>query len=680
MLHQAAFCGILKLSMSTCPICGSPLTSEATICPTCGSPLERAGEPKSHVLPLGTHLLNSRYSIGKTLGQGGFGITYQGADTLLRRRVAIKELFPEGSARAGLDVLPPGTLGAAGFTQTKLEFIEEARLLAQFTHPGIVRVWDAFEEHRTGYLVMELLQGQDLGKRLESGPLTLEETLDLIMELAHALESVHAVGLLHRDIKPDNIFLNGDGRTVLIDFGSARTYAAGQTSSHTRLVTPGYAPPEQYASSAKFGPYTDIYAFAATLYHALSGVQPPPSVERMMGAVLPELPSWVPARMRDALERAAALRVDQRPQTVQEFLDSMGVLEGQGRAPIPAAPVNVPSTPVHPVPTANPVSPANSAPARRRSVGIGGSRALAQFPGNVFALTFSPDGGTLAVSACATALLGLCTRAEMTLWNILEDGAKGRMAAHSSAAYGLGFSGDGDLLASGGEDGRVRLWDPSSGEVLQEMQVKSAVSSVSFHPSGFSLALGRQNGAVLNWDLRASQAKVILERPGGWINALSYSPDGRYLALASGAKQNDGQPSGQLYGLQDQSLEGFALEGNPTLRSLAFSPDSSMLALGVEDGRIHLWDMNRLKRVGVLEGHGAAVRSLSFSSANLLASGSDDRTTCLWNPVKGQLLERFNGHTQEVTAVSYRVQGGVIASGGFDDRVLLWDVAALEGG
>jgi len=665
--------------MSTCPICTSPVTPDATVCPTCGSPLE-LGKPTSDALPIGTHLLMGRYSVGKVLGQGGFGITYQGADTLLRRRVAIKELFPEGASRAGLNVVPPASLGTAGFAQTKDEFIEEARLMAQFTHPGIVRVWDAFEENRSGYLVMELLQGQDLGGRLESGPLTLAEAQDLILELSSALEAVHAVGLLHRDIKPDNIFLNGDGRTVLIDFGSARTFAVGQTSAHTRLVTPGYAPPEQYASSAKFGPYTDIYAFGATLWHALSGTMPPPSVERMMGAALPKLPDWVPARMRDALERAVALKIDGRPQSVQDFLKRMGMLEGrslegQRSAPISVVSVNVPSTPVEREPVSLP-TPA----ARARSVGIGGSRALAQLSGNVFALSFSPDGQTLAVSACATALLGLCTRSEVTLWNPLEDGSLGRIAAHSAAAYALGFSHDGELLATGGEDGRVRLWNPLSGEVLQEMSVGSAVSSTSFHPSGFSLALGRQNGAVLSWDLRASQARTILERPGGWINALTYSPDGRYLAVASGAKQNDGQPSGQLYGLTDQSLEGFALEGNPTVRSLAFSPDGTMLALGVEDGRIHLWDMGRLKRVGVLEGHRGAVRSLSFSAAGFLASGGDDHTVCLWNPGKGHLLERFTGHTEEVTAVSYRAGGGVIASGGFDDRVLLWDVAALEGG
>jgi len=661
--------------MTSCPICGSPLEPNATMCPTCGSPLE-PGKPASDALPVGTHLLMGRYSVGKVLGQGGFGITYQGADTLLRRRVAIKELFPEGAARACLNVIPPARLVTAGFAQTKDEFIEEARLMAQFTHPGIVRVWDAFEENGTGYLVMELLQGQDLGGRLESGPLTLEEAQDLILELSSALEAVHAGGLLHRDIKPDNIFLNGDGRTVLIDFGSARTFAVGQTSSHTRLVTPGYAPPEQYASHAKFGPYTDIYAFGATLWHALSGTMPPPSVERMMGAALPELSTWVPARMRDALERAVALKIDQRPQSVPDFLSLMGMLEGrklesQGSAPIPAVPVNVPSAPFQPAPP--PV-------ARARSIGIGGSRALAQLSGNVFALTFSPDGQTLAVSACATALLGLCTRSEVTLWNPLEDGALGRIAAHSAAAYALGFSNDGELLATGGEDGRVRLWNPSSGEVLQEMSVGSAVSSVSFHSSGFSLALGRQNGAVLSWDLRASQARTILERKGGWINALAHSPDGRYLAVASGARQSDGQPSGQLYGVQDESLEGFSLEGNPTVRSLAFSPDGTMLALGVEDGRIHLWDMNKLRRIGVLEGHTDAVRSLSFSAAGSLASGGDDHTVCLWNPGKSQLLERFTGHTEEVTAVSYRAQGGVIASGGFDRRVLLWDVAALEGG
>ncbi|MDQ3398769.1 MAG: serine/threonine protein kinase, partial [Deinococcota bacterium] len=212
-------------------------------------------------LPPGTKLANGRYSVGKVLGQGGFGITYKGADLSLNRPVAIKEFFPDGSSRHTTLLVPPTSFGNQGLREALNNFLDEARTLAQFNHPAIVDVLDVFEENFTAYLVMELLQGETLGARIqERGKLTPEEVTTLAVNMASALSVVHHAGLLHRDIKPDNIFLTTDGRAVLIDFGSARAYAGGQTVSHTRLVTPGYAPLEQYTSQAKFGPYTDIYA------------------------------------------------------------------------------------------------------------------------------------------------------------------------------------------------------------------------------------------------------------------------------------------------------------------------------------------------------------------------------------------------------------------------------------
>ena len=297
--------------MTLCPYCGTSNQDDAPVCRVCGGILA------VNTLHLAQGSVLGRYELGKVLGQGGFGVTYAGRDTLLGRGVAVKELFPEGSSRRGSVVVPPRS---SNFALEREKFLEEARTLAQFDHNSIVRVWDAFELNNTAYLVMEFLRGETLGKRMER-PISSAEVEDIARKILGGLEGVHAANMLHRDIKPDNIYLTQDARAVLIDFGSARAFAeGGAASSHTRLVTPGYAPPEQYASSAKFGPYTDLYALGATLYHALTGKMPPPATDRMLGTTLEPLPVSVPSGLRQLIERCMALEVVRRPQSVLEVI------------------------------------------------------------------------------------------------------------------------------------------------------------------------------------------------------------------------------------------------------------------------------------------------------------------------------------------------------------------------
>ena len=317
--------------MERCPYCASPVPPGATQCPVCGSSLVAP----AHNLAQGTRLKGGQYTLGKVLGQGGFGITYLGADTRRQQPVAIKEFFPEGAVRRASRVVPPTSLAGNGFLETMKRFEDEARLLARFNHPGIVKVFDVFEENGTAYLVMEFLRGQTLGKRLEGvGKLGAGEVQAIALKLADALEAVHGAGLLHRDIKPDNVFLTEDGRVVLIDFGSARQFARGKTMNHTRLVTPGYAPLEQYGSAGKFGPYTDIYALGATLYHALTGSPPPAATDRIQSNLAIRLPPATPDGLEQAVNKALEIRVDARPQSVAEF---RALLLGRSR-PAPAPP------------------------------------------------------------------------------------------------------------------------------------------------------------------------------------------------------------------------------------------------------------------------------------------------------------------------------------------------------
>jgi serine/threonine protein kinase len=329
-----------------CPICSAENPSSATACASCGAPL--GTDPSSAfsgALPPGSKLQGGMYSVGKVLGQGGFGITYLGGDIRSRRPVAIKELFPYGSTRRGTNVHPFGGLPASEYANARERFLDEARILARFDHPGIVDVYGTFEENNTAYMVMELLRGKTLGQLIEErGPLPEAEAIGYIRRVGEALAVVHAASLLHRDLKPDNIMLTVDGEVVLIDFGTARAFAAGKTGRMTTMVTPGYAPLEQYSQSVRFGPFTDVYALAATLYHVLTGEMPASATDRASGADLVpprELNPAVSSITNDAILWAMSMRVDQRPQNVREFLDGLPAVDA------------VPS----PAPRSEPVSP-----------------------------------------------------------------------------------------------------------------------------------------------------------------------------------------------------------------------------------------------------------------------------------------------------------------------------------
>jgi serine/threonine protein kinase len=322
--------------MLHCHVCGNLLQGTEQTCPACGALIA------SPHLRVGTKLNRGRYSVGRVLGQGGFGITYQGADLTLNRPVAIKEFFPDGSTRHTNLLIPPTSLGTQGLREALDNFLNEARTLAQFNNPSIVRVLDVFEENFTAYLVMELLQGETLAARIQRvDVLPPDEVMTLAKNMADALSTVHSAGLLHRDIKPDNIFLTTDGRSVLIDFGSARGYTSDKTVRHTRLVTPGYAPLEQYTSQAKFGPYTDIYALSATLYHAVTGTQPPPVTDRLAGTPLEPLPQHIPLGLRTAIEQGMAIRIDERPDSVAAFIKLLSKRAAPSRVPGSSASIPV---------------------------------------------------------------------------------------------------------------------------------------------------------------------------------------------------------------------------------------------------------------------------------------------------------------------------------------------------
>lgn len=279
------------------------------------------------------------YRIKHVLGQGGFGITYLAHDTNLDEDVAIKEYLPiELAVREGdFSVHPISEDKSGNFSWGLDRFINEARTLSKFKHPNIVRVRSVFEENNTAYMVMEYEHGESLQEILTRRK-TLEEAelLNILIPVLGGLDLVHQAGFIHRDIKPANIFIRKDGSPVLLDFGSARQSLGQMTKTLTSLVSPGYAPFEQYYSkSDEQGPWTDIYGLGATLYRAIAGKTPQDAVDRSRSILDGAKDLFVPAvdigksrysgRFLRAIDHALRFKQKERPRTIAEWKKELGI-------------------------------------------------------------------------------------------------------------------------------------------------------------------------------------------------------------------------------------------------------------------------------------------------------------------------------------------------------------------
>lgn len=273
------------------------------------------------------------YVIKEVLGQGGFGITYLAQDTNLDHAVAIKEYLPvEMAVRAGdAGVHPVSGEHGEPFRWGLDRFISEAQTLARFKHPNIVRVFTVFSANNTGYMVMEYERGQGLHEILKQRRTLPEaELLMLLGPILDGLEQVHDRGFIHRDIKPANLFVRADGSPVLLDFGSARQSFGEKTRTLTAMVSPGFAPFEQYTGKGdKQGPWTDIYGLGATLYRSVIGRSPANAMDRSESLLQASRDIYVRAAEIDppgysrnllaAIDRALAFRAEDRPQSIANW-------------------------------------------------------------------------------------------------------------------------------------------------------------------------------------------------------------------------------------------------------------------------------------------------------------------------------------------------------------------------
>ncbi|MEO7245071.1 MAG: serine/threonine-protein kinase, partial [Rubrivivax sp.] len=290
-------------------------------------------------LPVGSRL--AEFEITTLLGEGGFGIVYLAIDHSLGRRVALKEYMPASLASRGQgsQVQVRSARHRDTFELGLRSFVNEARLLAQFDHPALVKVYRFWEANGTAYMVMPYYEGTTLRDLLLTLPGRPDEAWlrALLAPLTEALQVIHAEQCYHRDIAPDNVMMlaGAHDRPLLLDFGAARRVIGDMTQALTVILKPGYAPVEQYAEipGLKQGPWTDVYALAAVVYFAITGRTPPPSVGRLLNDTYEPLArvagNAFSERFAHAIDRALAVRPEERTQSVEALRADLGLGQAQ---------------------------------------------------------------------------------------------------------------------------------------------------------------------------------------------------------------------------------------------------------------------------------------------------------------------------------------------------------------
>jgi WD40 repeat protein/serine/threonine protein kinase len=689
--------------------------------------------PMTHVmaLPAGTELVGE-YRIERVLGAGGFGITYLAQELALSREVTIKEYFPgDFAARIGSHDAVPRSQDCAGDYQWGLDrFISEAQILARFDHRNIVRVYRYFRANNTGYMVLNFEEGQSLKSWLKSlGRAPRQKEIDrFLAPLLDALELIHKEDFLHRDIAPDNIIIRPDGAPVLIDFGSARGDIARQSRTVSALVKPGYSPYEQYAECGKQqGPWTDIYALAATLYHAVTGKRPPDAPSRVVKDEL------VPAReaalssyrsgFLAAIDRALALDIDKRPQSVAEWRGPLLAPEPRqpgwlrrtmrGRA-VTAEGGSAAATRKAAQPASGDVPPPPDAP--------GDQGRLLDYIDRLKRQSSPPNGQIPQAAPPAPAIdpapaAAMAEKASAGLRDRARKAVPPRPAVEKPAVRRKPRPRRAQSAAPG------RWWPLAMKLAIGVVIATVAVSlqdrvpgiSGSSPPTMTTQAPGVRHGTgvpTTTGTLReVERSRQLGVHPGG-VSALAFTADGRQI-VTTGAdgtiKLWDAESGAMVHSIElaaapatslaiagRRAVSGHA-DGNVILWdldrgeriaqvrrnaasvwSVGFLGDPNRFAAASHDWAVSVWDARSASAPAlVIEAHEGPAQAVAFSGRGpYLASGGADRLVKLWDAISGAPIRTYRGHRDYVTALAFSTDGRILASASFDGVIRLWSTSS----
>lgn len=669
-------------------------------------------------LPDGTELVGD-YRLERVLGAGGFGITYLAYEASLTRQVTIKEYFPGDFAARDdkADVVARSRDSAEDYQWGLDRFIEEAQTLAKFEHPNIVRVYRYFRANRTAYMVLRFEEGQSFKSWLRTlGRAPRQSEMDAIVTpLLEALDTLHRGDVLHRDIAPDNIMIRKTGEPVLIDFGSARGDIASHSRTVSALVKPGYSPYEQYATrSSQQGAWTDIYALAATLYHAITGKRPPDAPSRVVSD------EYVPARdaalssyragFLAAIDKALAVDPKRRPQSIAEWrgpllapdppkarrslglfgkaqtnappldqeavaaaartsvlpppdmpqpqgrmLDFIDGLRGKSEArPAESAAAPAGAREVKPKSKAEAATPAASKPSPAHKGGA--EPALPPVKGK-------PSSGTVA-AAKAIAPAAASPRAGFNFRRYLRPLIWKLLIGVGIASAAVAFQDQLPRMEVKGF-GQVASQSSEAGEVLRLAGHAGPVISARFADGGRSLVSLGVDRTLRIWSA-ATGATLRTISLGGEV-PISLAVAGQRAAVGYGAGDV------HLWDIErGQRIAAFK-RGNAAVVSIALLSAPDRVAAGSLDGIVTLWEESGAATPLRQLEHGSSVLAIAaLSEQRLLLTGGADRALKLWSNDGQALVRTYRGHKDRVTATALAPSGRVIAGGAQDGAIRVW--------
>ncbi|UKO98211.1 serine/threonine-protein kinase [Nostoc sp. UHCC 0870] len=655
------------------PDCPSPLNVEGTkYCLACGTEL--------------TSLLRNRYRVVNLLSdEGGFGRTYLAEDVdKLNDQCVVKQLAPR-------------VQGTWALKKAVELFKEEAIRLQQLgENAQIPQLFAYFEQDNNLYLVQEFIDGQNLSQELNQR-LTYQEheIQELLLDLLPVLKFIHQQGVIHRDIKPQNIIRRKkDGRLVLIDFGASKQLSVTvQAQKGTTIGSQGYTPIEQLQGGEAY-PTSDLYSLGATCFHLLSGFSPSQLwIQNGYGWVA----SWrehikhpVSKKFAQVLDRLLKIDFHERYQSADEVLADLTPQP----PPLSVFPTLISQTHL----TQSSILKLLVRQAQKPGfvsalvllLAIGAGIASLQFRLGKTDLSANPtintnsradnylaktlkdhteEVNTIAISADATKLASGSSDNTIKLWNLDTNEVKHTLKGHSDFVWSVAFSPDGKILASGSRDKTIRLWNIQQGKQIATLgEASLPVTSLAISNDGKILASGQGNRIKL-WNLQTKKAITTLEGHTNIVNSIVISADSKTLVSGSWDKTI------KVWNLSTRKVSKTLTGHTKEVVSTAISPNGEMIASTGVDKTIRLWNLETGKAIAILEGHTGAIVSLDFNpNGKTLASGSYDGTIKLWNLRTNQLNTTLKQDPSKVTAIRFNPNGKSLFSGRANYDIEIWRI------